>query len=386
MGTRSAPLRLAQDELGETRHICALFEGAEEASAVVVPFILEGLERGDQVVHVVEDRDRYRAGLDGRPQLAAALESGQLRIEGWDEAYLIDGRFRASRMIKHLRQSMRDSSASGHPGLRLIGDMEWAQEEVPGADELVAYELELDALLHRPDDVLVCAYDVRRHSASRVAAVLSAHRAVFVDGRLRRSEAATPRASPRDRIVSAAARLFADNGVRATGVDAIIASADVAKATFYRHFPSKDDLIVAWLQDPRTGLFNRIRTKAELGASTDAGIPLQFFDGVAEWLEDDDFRGSPFLNTSVEIRDPNHPASLIIRERLGRTERYLQETLAAAGFRDAARLGTAIHILMAGAIFLAVARRSSSIVLTARDAAAQLLASAERVDAPRPER
>jgi hypothetical protein len=77
---------------------------------------------------------------------------------------------------------------------------------------------------------------------------------------------------------------------------------------------------------------------------------------------------------------------LIIRERLGRTERYLQETLAAAGFRDAARLGTAIHILMAGAIFLAVARRSSSIVLTARDAAAQLLASAERVDAPRPER
>ena len=137
--------------------------------------------------------------------------------------------------------------------------MEWAQDGVPGVDELVAYESEVDGLLWRADDVIVCAYDLRSHSASRIAAVLAVHDTVFADGRLRRTGSATPRASARDRILAAAGQLFAEQGVRATGVDALIATADVAKATFYRHFPSKDDLIVAWLQEPERAFSRRSR-------------------------------------------------------------------------------------------------------------------------------
>jgi AcrR family transcriptional regulator len=381
MSTPSAPLRLGRDELGDARHVCALFEGTEDANSVLVPFMREGLDRGDQVVHLVEDREVYRNGLNGQIPIAEAVDSGQLRIEGWDQAYLRDGSFSASKMLAYLRVSLRESVSLGYSGTRLIGDMDWAQDDVPGVDKLVAYESDVDALLWRANDVIVCAYDLRSHSASRIAAVLAVHHTIFVDGRLQRTGSAARRASARDRILAAAANLFTEQGVRATGVDALIAAADVAKATFYRHFPSKDDLIVAWLQDPDTSLFPQITTRAETLATSRAETALEFFTAVAEWLETDGFRGSPIVNTSVEIRDPSHPASVIIRQRLERSERYLQDTLAKAGYRDAARLGTALHTLIIGAIILGVANRTTSFVLTAREVAAQLLESAGRHDA-----
>ncbi len=63
-----------------------------------------------------------------------------------------------------------------------------------------------------------------------------------------------PPPSARDRIIATAGRLFYHEGYRAVGVDRVIAEADVAKATFYRHFPSKDDLIVAWVGAAEKGM------------------------------------------------------------------------------------------------------------------------------------
>ena len=116
MATPSAPVRLGRDELGDARHVCALFEGTEDANSVLVPFMREGLDRGDQVVHLVEDREVYRDGLTGQIPIAEAVDSGQLRIEGWDEAYLRDGSFNASKMLIYLRESLRESVSLGYPG------------------------------------------------------------------------------------------------------------------------------------------------------------------------------------------------------------------------------------------------------------------------------
>ena len=346
------------------------------------PFVVDGLARGDQVVHIVEDRDAYQGGLSQRADIAPAIESGQLRIQGWDQAYLPHGRFSALRMLAYLRQALRDGAALGYPGVRLIGDMEWAQDGVTGVEDLIAYEAEVDTLLRRPRDVIICAYDVQRHSASRIASVVAAHRAVFVEGRLHQSEAPITRPTPRDRILSAAARLFTYGGVRATGVDALIEDAGVAKATFYRHFPSKDDLIVAWLEDPRTSWFAGVRAQAEQRASSGAEVVLAFFDAVADRLEAEDFRGNPVLNTSVEITDATHPAAVVIRRRIEGQERYFQDTLAAAGYRDSARLGTGLQTLLTGAISLGVASRTSTRARVAREIAAQLLDTAERTEPP----
>jgi AcrR family transcriptional regulator len=178
---------------------------------------------------------------------------------------------------------------------------------------------------------------------------------------------------PRARILAAAGVLFGEEGLARTGVDALIEAAGVAKATFYRHFPSKDALILAWLQDPRTRWFDRIRTQVEAQAAAPGEVIPKLFEAVAEWLEGGDFVGCPYLNTSVEITDATHPATGVVRDYLAEIGAYLEDRVAAAGHDDAARLGRELHTLLAGSISLGVANRTSSFVLAARDAAVQLL-------------
>jgi AcrR family transcriptional regulator len=221
-------------------------------------------------------------------------------------------------------------------------------------------------------------YDVRRHTASRIAAVLGAHHAAFVGGRLQRTDDASRGTRPRDRILSAASLLFPQAGVRAVGVDALIKEARVAKATFYRHFPSKDSLIVAWLEDPRTRWLETVRARTESRATSADDVIPQFFSAVAEWLEAGDFRGCPYLNTSMELTDPAHPATTAIRSYLDEVQAYLAQALTAAGYRDVATLAPALQSLVAGSITLGVAHRSVSFVHAAREAAIRLLENAPR--------
>ena len=106
------------------------------------------------------------------------------------------------------------------------------------------------------------------------------------------------RTSPaRDRILKTAHDLFYRDGVRATGIDRVIAEAKVTKATFYRHYPSKNDLIRAFL-DYRHERWMAWFTDAlaRHGATLDALPPT-----LREWFESDDFRGCAFINTLGEL-------------------------------------------------------------------------------------
>jgi AcrR family transcriptional regulator len=200
---------------------------------------------------------------------------------------------------------------------------------------------------------------------------------VLVGGELR-AAGVTPRASARERILTAAAQLFYERGIQATGVDSIITTAGVAKATFYRHFPSKDDLVVAWLRDPRSRWVDVIRARIETTNTRGFEAIQLFFQAVAEWLEVEGFRGCPYLNTGVEITDPTHPAQAVIRENLQEIEDYLYSLVVAAGYRDARALAAGLQTLVAGAISLAVPRRSTASVVAAWHAAMSLLAGAAR--------
>lgn len=184
------------------------------------------------------------------------------------------------------------------------------------------------------------------------------------------------RESARDRLLTAASQLFHDVGVQAAGVDALIAAAGVAKATFYRHFPSEDDLVVAWLRDPRTRWFERIRAQAEERSTTpDDRIP-RLFEAVADWLDEGNYRGCPYLNSSVEITDATHPARQVITDYLQEIEDHLTGLAADAGHRDPRRFGAELQTLLAGSIALGVARRIGSPALLARDVALTMLTGA----------
>jgi AcrR family transcriptional regulator len=372
MPRASQAVTLGGAELGRLRHVCGLFEGQDDEFSVMDRFVVEGLRAGDRVIHLVESREAYLEHLGGVIDVLAAVEAGQLDVRSWDDSYLSGGAFNSSRMLAFIRRLLRDGR--GFPATRLIGDMEWAHDGVRGVGELLDYEREVGAILSRPFVSVVCAYDAQRHSRARIAAILPLHQAAFAGGILQHAPGTGGVSTPRARVLAAAAVLFAENGTARTGVDALIEAAGVAKATFYRHFPSKDALVVAWLQDPRTRWFDRIRVRVEAGAPTPEEVIPRLFDAVADWLEVGDFVGCPYLNTSVEISDPRHPATDAVRDYLAEIGAYLEERVAAAGHADAARLGRELHALLAGSIALGVANRTSSFVMAARDAAVQLLA------------
>jgi AcrR family transcriptional regulator len=372
-------VRLAGEDLHDHRHVSALVDGPDDAYRLLIPFVADGLEQGDRAVHLVDPRDREAhlsrlaaSGID----VATAVASHQLDVRTWTESYLRDGRFDRPAQVALLRQVFAEGRALGYPSTRAIGMMEWALDGAE-PDDLVRYEVAVGELLGKLPDVIVCAYDLRRHSARTIAEVLSVHGAAVVGGVLRVGHGQA-RPSARDRLVSAASRLFHQAGIQSTGVDSIIDAAGVAKATFYRHFPSKDDLVVAWLRDPSTRWIDRIRAQVEASRPEPVEAIPMVFELVAEWLEAEDYRGCPYLNSAVEIGDPGHPAGVVIRDFLQDVEDYLAGLAAAAGYRESRSRAAELQTLLAGSISLAVARHSSASAMTAREAAIRLLAAAER--------
>jgi AcrR family transcriptional regulator len=256
--------------------------------------------------------------------------------------------------------------------------MSWTLSAPHGSARLAEYEARVDDFLRRRPEVVVCIYDLGRHPAGTVADVLAHHPMTLVGGALRPASGLRPPSSSRGRILTAASELFPGSGVGSTGVDAIIKSAGVAKATFYRQFPSKDDLIVAWLEDSRTRWFDGVRAHAEARTTRPTEIVAFLFEAVAEWLEADGFRGCPYLNTAVELSDAAHPARPIIRHYYEEIEAYLGSLAEAAGLAEPAMVASELLALLAGAISLSVARRTSVFAISARQAAERLVAVAER--------
>jgi AcrR family transcriptional regulator len=379
MTTSMRAIRLAGEDLGDHRHVCALVDGPEDAYELLLPFILDGFAHGDRAIHLVDPEAREAhlerlatAGVD----LTASTESGQLEIATWTDSYLMGGRFDRSSQLARIQQVLGEGPALGFPVTRVIGTMEWRHDRDPDTD-LLWYESGLSHLLRSQAGVAVCAYDLNLHSARTIAAVMGMHHATVVGGVLTVAGGAA-RPSARDRLLAAASDLFYEKGIQATGVDTLIAAAGVAKATFYRHFPSKDDLVAAWLREPRTRWLDDVRLKvAASGADAEGRIPV-FFDVVREWLEDADFRGCPYLNTAVELTGTADPARTIIRDYLQEVEDYLEHLLAEAGYRDSHSLAAKLQTLTAGAISLAEARGTGDSVDAARDAAVSIVASAKR--------
>lgn len=346
----------------------------------MTPFIVASLQRGEQVVQLVADPDRQRAvivaeargsGLD----VAAAVASRRLDIRPWNEAYLNGGTFNAARMLGYIRRTLRASAAVDVPARRLIGDMTWASAAVPGFDELVEYERALNRITGRPGITVICAYHASHHDPQTIEAVLAAHDAALVST----PSGARARGLPaRRRILNAAAALFGENGVERTGVDSLIDAANVAKATFYRHFPSKEALVVAWLEDRGTRWFDDVRQAAEAGTSTPEEVVPRIFEATAAWLAATDYLGCPYLNTALELNGREAAAADVSRAYILEIGAYIQELVRSTGRPDADALALAIHSLLAGSISLAVAMRTTTHALAAGAAAQRLVATPAR--------
>jgi AcrR family transcriptional regulator len=154
----------------------------------------------------------------------------------------------------------------------------------------------------------------------------------------------------RERILETAYELFSRRGVRDVGVDEVIEHANVAKATLYRHFPSKDDLVLAFLER-REELWTKGWVEAEArrrGATPEEQL-LGIFDLFDEWFRRDDFEACSFVNVLLEMT-PAHPlgqASVRHLENIRTVVRTLAEE---AGLRNPGEFARSWHILMKGSI------------------------------------
>ena len=179
--------------------------------------------------------------------------------------------------------------------------------------------------------------------------------------------------APRDRILEVASRLFYQNGIRAVGIDTIIAQSDVAKMTFYKHFKSKDLLVLEFLKR-RDELWrvwfettvSRLESKAE-------DRPLAIFDALEERFSSKDFRGCAFINTMVEMADGDHAAHQAAAEHKQKVQRIVRTLLSDAGVKKPEELAKAFLLLMDGAIVTAVRERKPGSAKAAKKIAASLL-------------
>ncbi len=148
--------------------------------------------------------------------------------------------------------------------------------------------------------------------------------------------------------------MFSRHGVRAIGIDTVIAAAGTAKMTLYRNFPSKHDLILDFLRT-REQRWTREWLIAEVMERADdpAGRLLAIFAVFSGWFARPDFEGCAFLTTMLEINDSAHPISQASIEHLANIRVFLSELASAAGIADADAFARQWHILMKGSIMAA---------------------------------
>jgi AcrR family transcriptional regulator len=155
------------------------------------------------------------------------------------------------------------------------------------------------------------------------------------------------KASPRERLLRAAADLFYREGVASVGVEKLCQSAGVSKRSMYQLFETKDDVVAESLRQfgPRTvaGYFPE-----EAADLTPRERVLYVFERLEEQAGSPDFRGCPFVNTAIEMKDPQHPASVVARDFKQQLTAYFQRQATLGGARDPQTLAAQLTVVFDG--------------------------------------
>jgi len=188
MAEPPGPVRLGGTNLDHHYHACVFSHSRDEEYELLGPYVREGLEWGEKAVHITDPDLRQdhcdrltRAGID----TAAYRGAGQLEVLTWQESYLRDRIFNPREMLDLIQAALHASEAEGYPRTRMIGHMEWALEDHPGAHRLLEYEALVNDVLARHRAPAVCVYDLNKFSGAVIADVLRTHPMVLLSGRLR---------------------------------------------------------------------------------------------------------------------------------------------------------------------------------------------------------
>lgn len=183
----------------------------------------------------------------------------------------------------------------------------------------------------------------------------------------------------RERILAAAYELFSRNGIRATGIDAIISASGVARMTLYRHFRTKDDLVLAFLKQREQKWTEDWLVKEISQRGSQPGEKLlAIFDVFDKWFKTESFEGCSFINVMLETPERTSPVHQASVHHLSVIRGYLKELALSSGVTDADDLARKWHVLMKGSI-IAAAEGDSEAARRAQEIGALLLQHAQSV-------
>lgn len=175
-------------------------------------------------------------------------------------------------------------------------------------------------------------------------------------------------------LIDTAYRLFNEHGYHATGIDRILAESGVSKATLYKHFHTKDELIVAVLQQRHEQLIQAIGEAIEQARTNSRWPSLAIFDVLNEWFHSDHFFGCNFINASAEYAEEGHVIYLLAAEHKAAIQNLIEHSLMEIrGKRKRTLVAEQLALLVDGAIVRAHTRGNRDAALLAKRMALRFL-------------
>lgn len=190
MSHAAAPMSLAGSHLTDARHVCAFFHSRDDEYRVTLPFVKDGLERGDKALHIVDPArraDHLRRLASAGIEAAAAREAGRLELHDWDDTFLRGGTFDPDEQLALLRAMLESGRVEGAPLSRYVAHAEWALERGASTDLLLEFEARVNHLWPLYRDAVICTYDLARFSADVIVNAMRTHPMVIVGGTLHRN-------------------------------------------------------------------------------------------------------------------------------------------------------------------------------------------------------
>lgn len=180
-------IRLCGEDVDRPGHICAFFDSRDEAFGTLVPYYMQGLDRGEQVLSIVDDRRRAehirRLEADGVP-VESAVESERLRVLTSEETYLKGGSFDVDSMYSLLHRTLVVAKKNGRR-VRVSGEMDWARQSSTSIERIMEYEARVNILVPTFDCTLLCIYDANSINGIAALRALATHPFVILNGHAR---------------------------------------------------------------------------------------------------------------------------------------------------------------------------------------------------------
>lgn len=183
----------------------------------------------------------------------------------------------------------------------------------------------------------------------------------------------TRTSSRRDQLLETAAELFYRNGCHTTGIDRLLAEAGVAKMTLYKHFKSKENLVLAVAARLNDQLREEFEAVVEQRKLSPREQLLTLVDLLEEWCQREDFCGCPMINLAVQYPDPDHPIHQAAAQHKRFRIDYITEVARRAGAPDPEALATELVLMLEGAVVMVQTTRDCGLVQHARAGMAKLV-------------